>query len=42
MLSATINRYAHGLLRPRNDHTITVESLDLEMAVGFAADESFR
>lgn len=41
MLSATINRYAHGLLRPRNDHTITVESLDLEMAVGFAADESF-
>lgn len=31
VLSATINRHAHGLLRPRTDEQINVESLDLGM-----------
>jgi len=39
VLSATINRFAHGLLRPRTDRRIHVESLDLRTAIGFSADE---
>src|SRR4051812_42552557 len=39
VLSATINRFAHGLLRPRSDRRIHVESLDLRTAIGFSADE---
>lgn len=40
MLSATINRYAHGTLRPRTDGRIKVESLDLGMALDYGADEA--
>lgn len=40
VLSATINRYAHGTLRPRTDGMIRVESLDLGMALEYRADES--
>ncbi|HEV2062607.1 MAG TPA: hypothetical protein VGR12_07120 [Solirubrobacteraceae bacterium] len=39
VLSATINRYAHGMLRPRDDHQVTVESLDLGVAISYRADE---
>src|SRR5436190_18973731 len=35
VLSATINRYAYGALRPREDETITVESVDFGMSVNF-------
>jgi D-glycero-alpha-D-manno-heptose-7-phosphate kinase len=41
VLSATINRYAHGTLRPRVDKRIRVESLDLGMAFEYGADEAF-
>jgi D-glycero-alpha-D-manno-heptose-7-phosphate kinase len=40
VLSATINRYAHGTLRPRTDGRIKVESLDLGMALDYGADEA--
>jgi D-glycero-alpha-D-manno-heptose-7-phosphate kinase len=40
VLSATINRYAHGTLRPRVDGKIRVESLDLGMALEYGAEES--
>jgi len=40
VLSATINRYAHGTLRPRTDGRIKVESLDLGMALEYGAEES--
>jgi D-glycero-alpha-D-manno-heptose-7-phosphate kinase len=40
VLSATINRYAHGTLRPRTDGRIKVESLDLGMALDYGAEES--
>ncbi len=39
MLSATINRYAHGTLRPRDDDRIRVESLDLNSALDYSAVE---
>ena len=39
VLSATINRYAHGLLRPRTDDRIRVESLDLGVALEYGAEE---
>lgn len=39
VLSATINRYAHGMLRPRADARIRVESLDLGVALEYGADE---
>jgi D-glycero-alpha-D-manno-heptose-7-phosphate kinase len=39
VLSATINRYAHGTLRPRTDGRIKVESLDLGIALEYGADE---
>jgi D-glycero-alpha-D-manno-heptose-7-phosphate kinase len=40
VLSATINRYAHGTLRPRTDGRIKVESLDLGMALEYGAEDS--
>jgi D-glycero-alpha-D-manno-heptose-7-phosphate kinase len=39
VLSATINRYAHGMLRPREDSRIRVESLDVGVALEYGADE---
>lgn len=39
VLSATINRYAHGMLRPRADTRVRVESLDLGVALEYGADE---
>lgn len=40
VLSATINRYAHGTLRPRTDGRIRVESHDLGIALEYGADDS--
>lgn len=40
VLSATINRYAYGTLRPRADRQIGIQSLDLDMAVSFALEEA--
>jgi len=39
VLSATINRYAHGTLRPRTDGRIKVESYDLRMALEYGAHD---
>ena len=39
MLSATINRYAYGSLRPRDDDRISIESLDLGIAADYLADD---
>jgi D-glycero-alpha-D-manno-heptose-7-phosphate kinase len=39
VLSATINRYAHGTLRPRTDGRVKVESLDLGTALEYGAHE---
>jgi D-glycero-alpha-D-manno-heptose-7-phosphate kinase len=39
VLSATINRYAHGTLRPRTDGRIRVESLDLDTALEYGAED---
>ncbi|QEC46656.1 GHMP kinase [Baekduia soli] len=39
VLCATINRFAHGTLRPRVDGRVRVESLDLGMAIDYGADE---
>src|SRR3954447_12060569 len=39
VLSATINRYAHGLLRPRTDDRIRMESLDVGVALEYGAEE---
>ena len=35
VLSATINRYAHGTLRPRTDVRVQIESLDLDTALEY-------
>lgn len=40
VLSATINRYAYGTLRPREDRKIGIQSLDLDLAVSFALEEA--
>ncbi len=40
VLSATINRYAHGTLRPRVDGKIKVESLDLGVALEYGAEDA--
>jgi D-glycero-alpha-D-manno-heptose-7-phosphate kinase len=40
VLSATINRYAYGTLRPRDDRQIGIQSLDLDTAVSIALDEA--
>jgi D-glycero-alpha-D-manno-heptose-7-phosphate kinase len=39
VLSATINRYAYGALRPREDEKIGVESVDFGMSVNFSEHE---
>jgi D-glycero-alpha-D-manno-heptose-7-phosphate kinase len=39
VLSATINRYAHGVMRPRTDGMVSVESLDLGTALQYGAHE---
>jgi D-glycero-alpha-D-manno-heptose-7-phosphate kinase len=39
VLSATIARYAHATLHPRQDRQITLESLDFGMSVDFGMDE---
>lgn len=39
VLSATINRFAHGTLRPRLDDRVKVESLDLDMALEYGAED---
>lgn len=35
VLNATINRYAYGLLRPRTDSRVEIESVDFGMSVGY-------
>lgn len=40
VLSATINRYAYGTLRPRQDRQIGIQSLDLDAAASFALEEA--
>jgi D-glycero-alpha-D-manno-heptose-7-phosphate kinase len=40
VLSATINRYAYGTLRPRKDRRIGIQSLDLDAVASFALDEA--
>jgi len=40
VLSATINRYAYGTLRPREDRRIGIQSLDLDAVASFALDEA--
>jgi len=39
VLSATINRYAYGTLRPREDRQIGIQSLDLDAVASFALEE---
>lgn len=39
VLSATINRYAHGVMRPRTDGRVSVESLDLGTALEYGKDD---
>jgi D-glycero-alpha-D-manno-heptose-7-phosphate kinase len=40
VLSATINRYAHGTLRPRQDGRVRLESLDLGLALEYGAEDA--
>jgi len=42
VLNATIDRYAHGSLRERDDGAITVHSLDLDIARHYRADEDLQ
>ncbi len=39
VLSSTINRYAYGSLRPRDDGRITVESVDFGLALDVSVDD---
>jgi D-glycero-alpha-D-manno-heptose-7-phosphate kinase len=39
VLSATINRYAHGTLRPSTDGRIRLESHDLDLALEYGAED---
>jgi D-glycero-alpha-D-manno-heptose-7-phosphate kinase len=39
VLSATINRYAHGVMRPRTDGIVSLESLDLGTALQYGATD---
>jgi len=39
VMSATINRYAYGALVPRDDDSITVESVDFGMSVDYGVDD---
>jgi D-glycero-alpha-D-manno-heptose-7-phosphate kinase len=40
VLSATINRYAYGTLRPRSDRQIGIQSLDLDAVASIALEET--
>lgn len=40
VLSATINRYAYGTLRPREDRQIGIQSLDLDAVASIALEEA--
>jgi D-glycero-alpha-D-manno-heptose-7-phosphate kinase len=40
VLSATINRYAYGTLRPRDDRQIVIQSLDLDVVASIALEEA--
>jgi D-glycero-alpha-D-manno-heptose-7-phosphate kinase len=40
VLSATINRYAYGTLRPRQDRKIGIQSLDLDMVASIALEDT--
>lgn len=40
VLSATINRYAYGTLRPRSDRQIVIQSLDLDVVASIALEEA--
>lgn len=40
VLSATINRYAYGTLRTREDRQIGIQSLDLDAVASFALEEA--
>src|SRR3954451_17850370 len=40
VLSATINRYAYGTLRPRADRQIQIQSLDLDIVASIALEEA--
>lgn len=42
VLSATINRYAHGILRPRTDGRVSLESLDLHTALEYGAQDPIQ
>jgi len=39
VLNATINKYAYGTLRPREDNQIRIESLDFGISVNYDVDE---
>lgn len=39
VLNATINKYAYGTLRPRNDNRIKIESLDFGISIDYLIDE---
>jgi D-glycero-alpha-D-manno-heptose-7-phosphate kinase len=39
VLNATINLYAYGTLRPRQDHQICIESLDFGVSVSYSIEE---
>jgi D-glycero-alpha-D-manno-heptose-7-phosphate kinase len=39
VLSATINRYAYGTLRPREDSQICIESLDFGISVSYSVED---
>ena len=39
VLSATINRYAYGTLRPRQDRQISIESLDFGLSVTYSVED---
>jgi D-glycero-alpha-D-manno-heptose-7-phosphate kinase len=40
VLSATINRYAYGTLRPRQDRQIGIQSLDLDVVASIALEDA--
>lgn len=40
VLSATINQYAYGTLRPREDRQIGIQSLDLDAVASFALEDT--
>jgi len=42
VLSATIDKYAYGSLRQRNDRSITVQSLDYDIVAKYELDEEMR